>query len=88
MQATGLTRGFCELTLEARDPEALAGFYRSVFGWAELSKQHDRIWLACGDRSRLGLWTRGRKEPRGGRSVRSNERRRLKRVHWQPKLVL
>jgi catechol-2,3-dioxygenase len=67
----GLTRGICELTLEARDPEALAAFYRDVFRWDELSRQPDRVWLGCGGRSRLGLWTRGPKEfgDRGGRHV-------------------
>ncbi len=67
----GLTRGFCELTLEARDPAALAEFYQRVFGWHEISRQSDRVWLGCGERSRLGLWTEGRKEfgDQGGRHV-------------------
>ena len=67
----GLTRGFCELTLEANDPVALAGFYKDLFGWDEISRQDDRVWLGCGERSRLGLWSRGRKEfgDEGGRHV-------------------
>ncbi len=67
----GATLGFCELTLQAREPVELASFYRSVFGWPELSRQRDRIWLACGGRSRLGLWTHGPKEygDEGGRHV-------------------
>jgi catechol-2,3-dioxygenase len=68
----GLTRGFCELTLEARDPAVLAEFYAEVFGWSELpTDEDDRIWLACGERSRLGLWSRGPKEfgDEGGRHV-------------------
>jgi catechol-2,3-dioxygenase len=67
----GLTRGFCELTLEARDPATLARFYTALFGWSELSRRDDRIWLACGERSRLGLWSRGPKEfdDQGGRHV-------------------
>ena len=67
----GLTRGLCELSLEARDPDALASFYRDVFGWDELSKQSDRVWLGCGERSRLGVWSRGEKEfgDQGGRHV-------------------
>jgi catechol-2,3-dioxygenase len=67
----GITRGFCELTLEAHDPARLAAFYRAVFGWPELSSQEDRIWLACGERARLGLWSRGPKEfgDEGGRHV-------------------
>ena len=69
--ARGLTHGLCELTLEARDPEELASFYKSVFGWDELSRGEDRIWLGCGGRSRLGLWTAGPKEfgDEGGRHV-------------------
>lgn len=58
----GITRGFCELTLEARDPSALARFYREVFGWDELSRDEQRVWLECGERSRLGLWSEGPKE--------------------------
>ena len=68
----GLTRGFCELTLQALDPAALADFYGALFGWKALdTDEPDRIWLACGERSRLGLWTRGRKEfgDEGGRHV-------------------
>jgi catechol-2,3-dioxygenase len=67
----GLTDGFCELALEAVDPRALADFYTDVFGWTELSTDSDRIWLGCGKRSRLGLWSRGRKEfgDEGGRHV-------------------
>lgn len=67
----GLTRGFCELTLETRDPAALAAFYKDVFGWDELSSGPDRVWLGCGQRSRLGLWSRGPKEfgDEGGRHV-------------------
>jgi len=67
----GLTRGFCELTLEARDPAELAAFYLELFGWSELSRESDRIWLECGERSRLGLWSSGPKEfgDEGGRHV-------------------
>ena len=69
--AHGLTRGICEMTLESRDPVTLASFYRAVFGWDELSREHDRVWLACGARSRLGLWSPGAKEfgDEGGRHV-------------------
>lgn len=67
----GLTQGFCELTLEACDPEGLALFYQQVFGWEELSRHEDRIWLGCGERARLGLWSPGPKEfgDEGGRHV-------------------
>jgi catechol-2,3-dioxygenase len=66
-----LTRGFCELTLQTRDPEELARFYRAALGFAVLSRGDDRIWLACGEQARLGLWTPGEKEfgDEGGRHV-------------------
>ena len=36
-----------------------------------LAREDDRVWLACGDRARLGLWTPGEKEfgDEGGRHV-------------------
>jgi catechol-2,3-dioxygenase len=36
-----------------------------------LSREDDRVWLACGPNARLGLWTPGRKEfgDEGGRHV-------------------
>jgi catechol-2,3-dioxygenase len=63
--------GFSEMTLQARDPAALARFYVRAFGLAELSRDDDRIWLAVGDRARLGIWEPGRKEfgDEGGRHV-------------------
>jgi catechol-2,3-dioxygenase len=66
-----LTRGFCEVTLESRDPAKLARFYQDLFGWDELSRGDDRVWLGCGERARLGLWSRGPKEfgDEGGRHV-------------------
>ena len=85
----GLTRGFCELALEAADPRALADFYKDVFGWTELSTQTDRIWLECGKRSRLGLWSRGpRIRGRGRRislrlSIRPGELDQLSES-WRP----
>ncbi|HET6506060.1 MAG TPA: VOC family protein [Baekduia sp.] len=57
-----LTRGLCELTLQTSDPAALADFYRRVLGFEELSRDDDRIWLACGPTTRLGLWSPGEKE--------------------------
>ena len=54
--------GFSELTLEARDPDALAGFYTRCFGLTELQREDDRIWLSVGDHARLGLWRPGQKE--------------------------
>jgi catechol-2,3-dioxygenase len=71
MPETLTTRGLVELTLETPDPRKLAGFYREVFDWPVLSEEDDRIWLACAERGRLGLWTPGEKEfgDRGGRHV-------------------
>ena len=54
--------GLCELTLQARDLDSLAGFHAEVLGLDVISRDGDRIWLAIGDRCRLGLWTPGRKE--------------------------
>lgn len=63
--------GFAELTLETRDPGKLERFYREAFGFEALSRDDDRIWLAVGERARLGLWTPGEKEygDEGGRHV-------------------
>ncbi len=54
--------GFCELTLETADPEALAAFYADHVGLEVLQRHEDRIWLAAGPRARLGLWRPGEKE--------------------------
>jgi catechol 2,3-dioxygenase-like lactoylglutathione lyase family enzyme len=63
--------GLCELTLETRALNELARFYTELLGLEVLSRARDRIWLACGPRARLGLWTPGAKEfgDRGGRHV-------------------
>ena len=68
-QAAPLLEGFAELTLETDDPAGLADFYRRAFGCETLTEEEDRIWLAAGERSRLGLWLPGEKEfgDRGGR---------------------
>jgi catechol-2,3-dioxygenase len=68
---TMLTRGLCELTLQTTDPEGLARFYREALGFPELAREDDRIWLGCGERTRLGLWSPGEKEfgDEGGRHV-------------------
>jgi catechol-2,3-dioxygenase len=62
---------FAELTLETRDLALLERFYRDAFGFDVLSRDDDRIWLAVGERARLGLWTPGKKEfgDEGGRHV-------------------
>ena len=63
-----LTAGFVELTLEVRDVAAAERFYRDAFGLEVLARERDRVWLAAGERARLGLWTPGEKEfgDRGG----------------------
>ena len=59
------------MTLEARDVDGVARFYRELLGLDVLSEDDDRIWLAVGDRGRLGIWTPGEKEfgDEGGRHV-------------------
>ena len=71
MSGGALTRGLCELTLETRNMDAMLVFYRDVLGFPVLAVESDRIWLACGDRARLGLWLPGEKEfdDEGGRHV-------------------
>jgi catechol-2,3-dioxygenase len=68
---TETVRGLCELTLQTPDPTGLAAFYTNLLGLEVLERADDRIWLACGERTRLGLWTPGEKEygDRGGRHV-------------------
>jgi catechol-2,3-dioxygenase len=66
-----LTRGFAELTIEVSDLGALERFYTGVFGLEVLAREDDRVWLAAGERARLGLWLPGEKEfgDEGGRHV-------------------
>jgi catechol-2,3-dioxygenase len=66
-----LTQGFAELTIEVRDLEAVERFYRELFGLRLLAREDDRVWLAAGERARLGLWLPGEKEfgDEGGRHV-------------------
>jgi catechol-2,3-dioxygenase len=65
------TVGLCELTLEARELARMERFYTECFGLTVLAREDDRVWLACGERTRLGLWAPGRKEfgDEGGRHV-------------------
>jgi catechol-2,3-dioxygenase len=51
-----------ELTLQVRDLEALEAFYTGVFGLRVLKREDDRVWLAAGEKARLGLWLPGEKE--------------------------
>jgi catechol-2,3-dioxygenase len=54
--------GLCEVTLRTRDLDRLARFYAEAVGLEVISRDDDRIWLAIGERGRLGLWTPGEKE--------------------------
>ncbi|WP_210493983.1 VOC family protein [Patulibacter sp. SYSU D01012] len=60
-----------ELTIETDDLAGLERFYTRAFGLEVLSRDDDRIWLKLGERTRLGLWTPGKKEfdDEGGRHV-------------------
>lgn len=58
----GFVDGICELTLEARDMAALERFYTECVGLEVLTREDDRIWLAAGERTRVGLWAPGEKE--------------------------
>ncbi len=68
--ALSISGGICELVLETADVERLTSFYESV-GLEVLSRDADRVWLAAGEMSRLGIWSPGEKEhdDRGGRHV-------------------
>lgn len=61
----------CELTLVSEQPRLLAAFYEQTLGLQRISTEEDRIWLAVGERARLGIWSPGRKEfgDQGGRHV-------------------
>jgi catechol-2,3-dioxygenase len=51
-----------ELTLQVRDLRALEQWYVDAFGLRVLKRDDDRVWLAVGERARLGLWLPGEKE--------------------------
>lgn len=63
--------GIVELALEVRDLAALERFYTEAFGFTVLQRRKDRVWLAVGAMTRLGLWAPGTKEfgDRGGAHV-------------------
>jgi catechol-2,3-dioxygenase len=69
--ADKIVSALAELTLETESLGGMEEFYCSVLGFDVLSRDEDRIWLAVGERARLGLWSRGAKEfgDRGGRHV-------------------
>ena len=62
--------GICELVLETEDVEKLTSFYREL-GLELVMVEGDRVWLAVGERCRLGIWPPGEQEysDRGGRHV-------------------
>ncbi len=64
-------RGIAELTLETEDLAAMERFYAGMLGLEVLDRADDHLWLALGERTRLGLWLPGMKEhgDRGGRHV-------------------
>ena len=68
-----LTSGFSELTLQVRDLEALERFYRESFGLEVLAREDDRVWLAAGERARLGC---------GCPARRSSATRAVRHVHF------
>ena len=63
--------GLAEITLETSDLDSVERFYRELLGLPLLSRERDRVWLAVGQRTRLGLWSPGEKEfgDRGGSHV-------------------
>jgi catechol-2,3-dioxygenase len=66
-----LVHGVVEMTLEVRDLAALERFYVEALRLRVLKREDDRVWLAVGERGRLGLWLPGEKEfgDEGGRHV-------------------
>jgi catechol 2,3-dioxygenase-like lactoylglutathione lyase family enzyme len=69
--AQQIVSGLAELTLEAGEIQSMEQFYCGVLGFEVLSRDDDRVWLAVGHKTRLGLWAPGSKEfgDRGGRHV-------------------
>jgi catechol-2,3-dioxygenase len=71
VMADQIISGLAELTLETDRMHAMERFYCDVLGMQVLSRQDDRVWLAIGRTTRLGLWSPGTKEfeDQGGRHV-------------------
>lgn len=59
--------GICELVLESSDPPRMVDFYERL-GLGVVNREGDRVWLAAGPRSRIGIWPPGEQEhgDRGG----------------------
>ena len=49
--------GVNELVLEALDLAVAEEFYAGVLGLPVLSRSEERVWLAAGGQTRIGLWT-------------------------------
>jgi catechol-2,3-dioxygenase len=49
--------GVNELVLEVQDLAAAASFYTEVLGLPVSLRSEERVWLAAGRRTRIGLWT-------------------------------
>ncbi|MBV9193349.1 MAG: VOC family protein [Solirubrobacterales bacterium] len=66
-----LVAGLAELTLETDELARTERFYRWMLGLELISRGDDRVWLALGAATRLGLWSPGEKEfgDRGARHV-------------------
>jgi catechol-2,3-dioxygenase len=64
--------GVSELVLEVIDLEAAERFYAAVLGLPVVGRRdHDRVWLMAGTRTRIGLWAPqvGIADGRGGAHV-------------------
>jgi catechol-2,3-dioxygenase len=54
--------GICEIALETRDLAAMERFYCQFMECHVLSRDEDRVWVACGERARIGFWLPGPKD--------------------------
>jgi catechol-2,3-dioxygenase len=65
-----VVEGICELVLESGHPKELERFYLDL-GLSPLARDDGKLWLAAGERARLGIWEPGTHEhdDRGGRHV-------------------
>ena len=54
--------GICEIALETTDLTTMERFYCDFLDCRVLSRDHDRVWVACGESARIGFWLPGRKD--------------------------
>jgi catechol-2,3-dioxygenase len=54
--------GICEIALQTTDLTAMERFYCDFMDCRVLFRDHDRVWVACGERGRIGFWLPGRKD--------------------------